>query len=1195
MANFIETTPTSTAVLKFVDCCDQSVIFFRGTINLVPGTNVFSYTGSTPFVGSGGSLQIGRCYTVTQEYVSTPITYPAAPVEAQLSPKQDCTDLKCLPCENPKTCNCPEGFRESEGNLCIKTVTTAADYSGQLFTLTAGSKSQYYCDSGLRLYPDITSLTWPIYGDGTSNATYTVKQNNGSGPLVAAIADVQSQVWGKGSNPCWTSTTGGRLNIAGVWAAGFPDNKELAFEYCITVTGDSDKQYMIGIAGDNYVKFYIDGNLAVFLDAPSGSVTTPFRHWHTFPITLSPGTHTIKLAGLNFGSSASFAAEIYDTTLSNFQANLMSPAVSAGNCGTTPAQLAPYIIFSTKDMVGKQVANPNSPGQWTCPDGGEVDFCNGTPSCYKRELLKLTCACYMIIPCNGTDAFVSNNDEFEDYVDGFVYTVSKELDFYGCAYVTKLDNNDCLDSIEAFPDPDPDVPCNCELQCYYVQGTNGFLYVDADDVLQEVTAIEATPYIKLCSKIQPVVENNSTNYQIVNLGKCVNDECPVLCFELKNCDTDEVIYSNSDTLLPYLYSNENIVKLIGKPGCWEVTLPTADCSCLIVTTTSFNPNYFPPFTATANAAGTYNGMTLYSFILDGTEYYIWYNEKDQWVFSFDGYGDNNLDFEYIAITTETQETCPVSIDGTIEWLSRREGVDTTTEKCPVECDCPIDVTVSSSYESCRDCIGYIAYKLKSCTNNDVIYTILNLEEYIGQVVKIDCGCYTVEQINYLPANPQIIKLEDIFTTCIECTRTYWKLTDCADSTNTIITYTDLALYVGKTIKIENCNECWIVSSTTDHLNATTVTVTNEYVDCEECGIPQDCICTTLINLSTIDKAYGYYDCENVYHEIVLKPNESTGKLCTLSWVSLPPYCSCIQFKLNGESYYAFVIPNEFINNKPVYNLCTDGEIFQCGTVYWDGTNWIIADPEGTPTWILPTSTSVLCPYGDWTFVKNKAKAAAPVTLSSQPCDTTACDCFTFTIEPRGITSTFYLLTIDSFGNPVYTDGTYIISYITKSGCWGYGEDYWSNTFTFCTSNTTCPIGIWSSQFIESTAVSLECPVPNYDFTAYDHFETFGKCQNGVCPPPVFKNNRTVRPGYNTPICTPDKYDEITCRFADILYKIALEKRYGITNCCPEEDDKWLIKKELIELQALKDPNYNCPDCICSCNSGNTCSTCNCKK
>jgi hypothetical protein len=119
-------------------------------------------------------------------------------------------------------------------------------------------------------------------------------------------------------------------------------------------------------------------------------------------------------------------------------------------------------------------------------------------------------------------------------------------------------------------------------------------------------------------------------------------------------------------------------------------------------------------------------------------------------------------------------------------------------------------------------------------------------------------------------------------------------------------------------------------------------------------------------------------------------------------------------------------------------------------------------------------------------------------------------------------------------------------------------------------------------------------LPDLPVGQFLYIETFGNCQQGVCPQPTFTNNRTIRPGYNTPICTPAKYDEITCRFADILYKIALEERYGITNCCPDEDDKWLIKKELIDLQALKDPNYNCKECECGCNIGNTCSTCNCK-
>jgi hypothetical protein len=106
------------------------------------------------------------------------------------------------------------------------------------------------------------------------------------------------------------------------------------------------------------------------------------------------------------------------------------------------------------------------------------------------------------------------------------------------------------------------------------------------------------------------------------------------------------------------------------------------------------------------------------------------------------------------------------------------------------------------------------------------------------------------------------------------------------------------------------------------------------------------------------------------------------------------------------------------------------------------------------------------------------------------------------------------------------------------------------------------------------------------------YENELRVKTGFCVQ-YFPNNRKVKPGYNTPICSADKYDKITCNAADIMYKKVLELRYGISDCCPEENEKWLISKELIELQALTDPNYTCDpltDCCgnptsqCSCNS-----------
>jgi len=111
----------------------------------------------------------------------------------------------------------------------------------------------------------------------------------------------------------------------------------------------------------------------------------------------------------------------------------------------------------------------------------------------------------------------------------------------------------------------------------------------------------------------------------------------------------------------------------------------------------------------------------------------------------------------------------------------------------------------------------------------------------------------------------------------------------------------------------------------------------------------------------------------------------------------------------------------------------------------------------------------------------------------------------------------------------------------------------------------------------------------------DYVEYFGACTNGECPPQIYPK-RHVRPGYVTPICSTEKYEKITCKSAEILYKQVLTLRYGISNCCPEEDDKWLIKKQLIDLQALRDPAYVCevPSCGCGQSScGCTQSSCGC--
>jgi hypothetical protein len=91
----------------------------------------------------------------------------------------------------------------------------------------------------------------------------------------------------------------------------------------------------------------------------------------------------------------------------------------------------------------------------------------------------------------------------------------------------------------------------------------------------------------------------------------------------------------------------------------------------------------------------------------------------------------------------------------------------------------------------------------------------------------------------------------------------------------------------------------------------------------------------------------------------------------------------------------------------------------------------------------------------------------------------------------------------------------------------------------------------------------------------------------TCPVEPFPK-RFIKPGYQTPTCDIEKYEKISCNAAEVLYKTVLRARYGISNCCDSPDDRWIIKKELIDLQAAMDPNYVCTPVQSCCNNTPTC-------
>ena len=106
---------------------------------------------------------------------------------------------------------------------------------------------------------------------------------------------------------------------------------------------------------------------------------------------------------------------------------------------------------------------------------------------------------------------------------------------------------------------------------------------------------------------------------------------------------------------------------------------------------------------------------------------------------------------------------------------------------------------------------------------------------------------------------------------------------------------------------------------------------------------------------------------------------------------------------------------------------------------------------------------------------------------------------------------------------------------------------------------------------------------------------YGSCINDViakqftCPVPA-QPKRKVTPGYNTAVCSTEYYERVVCNFADWMYKDVLERRYGISNCCPEELMKWEIKHEMLMLDVLVNPDYVCStgsacNCPSSCDCG----------
>ena len=306
-------------------------------------------------------------------------------------------------------CECPEGFIYNPIiRKCEKYDIIAAtpDDGATIYNIVGGSDSAAYGNFGARLYEDISAKIFPL--NGWQNDTicttcangYQVFENSGTGSLITiqSTSVISNTVFTNAA----ANTVDGRLNAVGIWATGYPTNQWLDVEFCIDIS--TTKTYIFAIAGDNQIKAGItsttfNGGVTNFnlvniwgSNSPTGSPTSSskpnsFKIWHMFPITLPAGLHTLQLSGMDFGTPASFGAEIYDISEADLMTLMADPTM-------TVADLEPYILFSSASLVSTPPLVVGAPGEtitWTCPDGYTLDGCLGVPSCVLHE----------IVPCNG--------------------------------------------------------------------------------------------------------------------------------------------------------------------------------------------------------------------------------------------------------------------------------------------------------------------------------------------------------------------------------------------------------------------------------------------------------------------------------------------------------------------------------------------------------------------------------------------------------------------------------------------------------------------------------------------------------------------------------------------------------------------------------------------------------------------------
>lgn len=397
----------------------------------------------------------------------------------------------------------------------------------------------------------------------------------------------------------------------------------------------------------------------------------------------------------------------------------------------------------------------------------------------------------------------------------------------------------------------------------------------------------------------------TSNFQYISAG-CEDAQCLCgdQCFQLTSCN-GVLIYSDSDLIL---YVNQ-FVSLVEYPGeCFYVeqlpaggcgTSPlkvnvdgdipcSCDCTCYIITGTGAvsyvecgGENltaYAPAQICSISYPEVTSGVGTIEIFENGLCDDITGCPEKCFLLT-------NCDPAITeTITSNTYTLLPYALNNQIITLVGYEGCWIVEET--QDCECAVAVTVIQNFSSCETCSPPPAYKLVNCDNSaQIIYTYDDLAVYIGLVVTLqDCvGCWKVELIDYVPPSIQTAVVLTSFTTCYECSLTYYELTDCTGVKDPIYTSADLAQYVGSVVQLQFCPDtCWSVQSTDSPIDPGNVYVEQDFIDCPECYLAIfTCSCKTITYKGQGVSKITYIDCTGHEIDINIFSGETTSKTCML--------------------------------------------------------------------------------------------------------------------------------------------------------------------------------------------------------------------------------------------------------------------------------------------------------------------------